>query len=311
MPWDERLSQRLKLKDLRTLMAVVEAGGMGKAADQLNYSQPAVSKAIASLERALGKRLFERSGKGITLTPYGDAMLKCGVAVFDDLKKGVERLEFLADPTAGEVRIACTEPVGAGIVSEVINRLVPRYPRMEFSVVSRENENIYRELEARRVDLVIAQVTDVPIEEHMQRQTIYHESVVVVAGTGHPCARKRRLMLSDLADEPWALPPPGTFVRTLLINAFRANRLPAPRIAVSALPHIRMMLAASGCLLTIVPAVMLQVGAKHLSIKALPIELPANRRPVAMVTLKDRVLSPVTQLFIEHVQAVARSFARD
>ena len=311
MPWDERLSQRLKLKDLRTLMAVVEAGGMGKAADRLNYSQPAVSKAIASLERALGKRLFERSGKGITLTPYGDAMLKCGVAVFDDLKRGVERLEFLADPTAGEVRIACTEPVGAGIVSEVINRLVPRYPRMEFSVVSRENENIYRELEARRVDLVIAQVTDVPIEEHMQKQTIYSESVVVVAGREHPCARKRHLTLADLADEPWALPPPGTFVRTLLINAFRANRLPAPRIAVSALPHIRMMLAANGRVLTIVPAVMLQVGAKHLSIKALPIELPANRRPVAMVTLKDRVLNPVTQLFIEHVRAVARSFARE
>ena len=137
MPWDDKIGRRLKLKDLQTLMAVIEAGGIGKAADRLNYSQPAVSKAIASLERTLGKRLFERGRKGIELTPYGDAMLKCGIAVFDDLRKGVEEIDFLADPTAGEVRIACTEPVSAGIVSAVIDRLVRRYPRIDIDVVSR------------------------------------------------------------------------------------------------------------------------------------------------------------------------------
>jgi LysR family pca operon transcriptional activator len=71
MPWDEKISQRLKLKDLQTFMAVIDAGGIGKAAERLNYSQPAVSKAIASLERTLGKRLFERGRRGIELSPYG------------------------------------------------------------------------------------------------------------------------------------------------------------------------------------------------------------------------------------------------
>jgi DNA-binding transcriptional LysR family regulator len=309
MPWDDRIERRLKLKDLRALMAVIDEGGMGKAADRLNYSQPAVSQAIANLERTIGKRLMERGRRGIELTAYGEALLKCGVAVFDDLRKGVEEIDFLADPTAGEVRIACTEPVSAGIVSEVINRLVPRYPRIEFSVLSRENEIIYRELDARRVDLVIAQITDVTIEDHMQKEVIYDEAVVVVAGTGHPCARKRHLKLADLADEPWALPPRGTFVRKLLTDAFHANGLQAPRIAVTALPQVRMMLAANGRLLTIVPDVMLQVGARHLSIKGLPIELPANRRPVAIVTLKNRSLNPVAQLFIEHARAVAKAIA--
>src|SRR5262245_40248581 len=125
MLWDDKVSRRLKLKDLRTLMAVIEAGGMGRAADRLNYSQPAVSRAIAGLERTLGKRLFERGRKGIELTPFGDAMLECSVAVFDDLRKGVEKIDFLADPTAGEIRIACTV-VTAGIVSAVIHRFVQR-----------------------------------------------------------------------------------------------------------------------------------------------------------------------------------------
>src|SRR6185503_7079176 len=103
MASNDRLARRLKLKDLQTLMAVIEAGGIGKAADRLNYSQPAISKAIASLERTLGRRLFERGRKWIELTPYGDAMIRCGVAVFDDLRKGVEEIDFLADPTAGKV----------------------------------------------------------------------------------------------------------------------------------------------------------------------------------------------------------------
>lgn len=282
MPWDEKISRRLKLRDLQTLMAVIEAGGIGKAADRLNYSQPAISKAIASLERTLGRRLFERGRKGIELTPYGDAMIRCGVAVFDDLRKGVEEIDFLADPTAGNVRIACTDLVAAGIVSEVIDRLVRRFPRIEIDVVSRANAVIAREVESRNVDLAIAQVTAAFDVEHMHTEIIYHEPVVVVAGTQHPCVRKRRLKLADLADEPWALPPPGAFGRSLITDAFRANGLEAPRIAVTALPHMRMLLAAGGQLLTVVPAVMLQVGARYLSVKALPIELPANRRPVAM-----------------------------
>lgn len=308
MPWDEKIGRRLKLKDLQTLMAVIEAGGMGKAADRLNYSQPAVSKAIAGLERALGRRLFERGRKGIELTPYGDAMLKCSVAVFDDLRRGVEEIDSLADSTTGKVRIACTEPVSAGIVSEVINRLVRRYPRIEIDVVSRDSAVICRELEARNVDLVIAQITAATNTEHLHQEIIYHESVVVVAGTSHPCTRKRRLKLADLADEPWALPPPGSFLRSLLTNAFRTSGLQAPRIAVTAQAHMRMMAVASGRLLTIVPAVILQVGSRHLSIKALPIALPTNRRPVGIITLKNRALSPVVQRFIEDARRVAKSF---
>src|SRR5262245_22411961 len=311
MPWNDRIGRRLKLKDLQMLLAVIDAGGMGRAAQRLNYSQAAVSKAIAGLERTLGKRLFERGRKGIELTPYGNAMIKCGVAVFDDLRKGVEEVDFLADPTAGEVRIGCTEPVSAGLVSGVIDRLVRRYPRIEFVVKSEDAAALYRALDARQVDFVIAQINTPVDEEHMHKEIIYDESVVVVAGEQHLFARKRRLKVTDLANEPWALPPPGSFIRSLIADTFRANALKAPRIAVTANTYTRMMLVTSGRLLTIVPAVMLQVGARHLSIKSLPIELPANRRPVALITLKNRALSPVAQLFIEHVRSFAKRMARD
>src|SRR5262249_12849338 len=72
----------------------------------------------------------------------------------------------------------------------------------------------------------------------------------------------------------------------------------------------RILLAAGGNFLTVVPSIMLDVGLRQLPIRALPIELNHNRRPVAIITLKDRVLSPVAELFIEHTRAVAKAMSR-
>lgn len=311
MPWDDKIGRRLKLRDLQMLMAVVEAGGVGKAADRLNYSQPAVSKAIAGLERTLGKRLLERGRKGVELTSYGEALFNCGTAVFDDLRKGVEAIDFLADPTAGEVRIACSEPVSVGIVSALISRFVRDYPRIVFNIVIRDAFAITRDLDSRRVDLLIAQ-TRMPVdEERMRREILYHERIVVVADVDHPLARKRRLKLADLADEVWALPPRGSFITSLIMEAFRANGLAGPRIAIFGPAFVSLMLLGTARLLTAVPPVMLKSGGKRLSIKALPVELPASRRPVALITLKNRSLSPVAQLFIEHARSFANTMARD
>jgi DNA-binding transcriptional LysR family regulator len=86
MPWNERTKRRLKLRDLDILTALIETGSMGKAASRLNISQPAVSKAIAELERALGVRLVDRSRRGIMPTPFGLALKKRSVAIFNDLR---------------------------------------------------------------------------------------------------------------------------------------------------------------------------------------------------------------------------------
>jgi len=86
MPWDDRTKRRLKLRDLDILLAVVETGSMGKAAKRLNTSQPAVSKAVVELEHALGVRLVDRSRRGVVPTPYGLALAKHSVAIFNDLR---------------------------------------------------------------------------------------------------------------------------------------------------------------------------------------------------------------------------------
>ena len=101
MQLSDRIGRRMKLQDLHVLMTVVQAGSMGKAAQLLNTSQPAISRSIAELESAFGIRLLDRSRRGIEPTEYGRALLDCGVAVFDELRRGVKNIEFLDDPTAG------------------------------------------------------------------------------------------------------------------------------------------------------------------------------------------------------------------
>ena len=88
------LLRRIKLSDLRLFSAVIGAGGMAKAATQLHISQPAVSKAIASLEQTLGVRLLDRHAGGVTPTIYGDALLQGSTAAFDDLGQSVGASSF-------------------------------------------------------------------------------------------------------------------------------------------------------------------------------------------------------------------------
>src|SRR4029450_6054462 len=111
-----RIERRLKLNDLRVLLSVVEAGSMHKAAERLATSQPAVSRAISDLEHALGVRLLERSPGGVRPTRYGEAIIKRGLAVFDELRQGVKDIEFLSDPTADHRRTGSSADPPAGPV---------------------------------------------------------------------------------------------------------------------------------------------------------------------------------------------------
>src|SRR5262249_1485796 len=153
---DDPLVYRLKLRDLRILIAVTRAGSMGKAAAQLAISQPAVSRAIADLEASLGVSLLDRRPQGVEPTPYGRALITRGVAAFDELKQGVKEINFIADPTAGEVRIGGSTAMALGIIAAVIDRLARRHPRVSFHFVTPEPPTPYPQLRGRHVDLLIA-----------------------------------------------------------------------------------------------------------------------------------------------------------
>ena len=127
--WESQIGRRLKLRDLHVFFTAVQRGSMAKAAQQLGVSQPAVSEIIADLENALGVRLLDRHPQGVEPTKYGDALIKRSTVVFDELKQSVRDIDFLADPTAGEVTFGCPEWMAA-ILSPVIERFARQNPRV-------------------------------------------------------------------------------------------------------------------------------------------------------------------------------------
>ncbi len=301
----------MKLQDLHVLMSVVQAGSMGKAAQRLNTTQPNISRSIAELERTLGVRLLDRHRHGIDPTEYGRALLDCGVAVFDDLRQGVKNIEFLADPTAGEVRIGSTPFLAASFVSSLVDRLSRRYPRIVFHLVTGYIETLHRELSERKVDLLILRSLGPMADERLDFEFLFDDSYVVAAGAQSRWARRRRIEIAELANELWVLPPPESVIGSIVMGAFRASGLGYPRVTVvTDSPHMRISLLATGRFVSIFPASALKFLARGSELKILPVELPMARRPNGIVTLKNRALSPVARLFIDWAREVAKPLAK-
>jgi DNA-binding transcriptional LysR family regulator len=308
----DRIGRRMKLQDLHVLMTVMQAGSMGKAAQRLNITQPAISRSIAALEHALGVRLLDRHRQGIEPTSYGRALLECGVAVFDDLRQGMKSIEFLADPAAGEVRIGSGYHLAPSFVSAVVDLLSRRYPRIVFHLVTANTtELLQRDLHERNVDLLIARRPDSVADERHGFEFLFDDSYFVVAGAHHPWARRRRIEPAELVNQSWVLPPPESPPGSLAMEAFRASGLDHPRTTVFAIPpDVRMSLLATGRFLTIFSTSALRFPTMRPELKVLPVDLPLARVQIGIVTLKNRTLSPTARLFLDAAREVAKPLAK-
>jgi len=307
----DRIGRRMKLQDLHVLMTVAQTGSMSKAAERLNTSQPNISRSIVELEQALGVCLFDRHRLGVTPTEYGRTLLEGGVAVFDELRQAVKKVERLADPSMGNVRIATASFLAMSFVSAVIDRVYRRYPRVVFDIVTLNAERLSRELTERNVDCLITRRFDRFADEKLDFENLYDESYVVVAGSQNPWVRRHRIDLAKLMDEAWVLPPPDSLFGHLISEAFQAHGLTHPRATIFTMaPEVRIGLLTTGHFLTIAPVAALRLPIQRTDLKVLPVKLPIAPMPIGIVTLKNRTLNPVAQLFIEHARAVAKPLAK-
>jgi DNA-binding transcriptional LysR family regulator len=169
---------------------------------------------------------------------------------------------------------------------------------------------VYRELQGRRVDLIVGRIHGSIADGSFDIETLFHDQLFVAAGTNSPWVRRRRLELADVIDEPWILPPHDSQIGSLVAEAFGASGLSLPRASVvcfSIQMHNAML--ATGRYLSMLSGSMLRLSGSRLSIKALPISVPITRRPVGIITVRSRTISPVAQLFIRYAREVCRPLA--
>jgi len=313
--WENQIDRRLKLRSLRVFSTVIQCGSMAKAAEQLGVSAQAVSEVIADLEHTLGVRLVDRSARGIEPTIYGDAILRRSVAVFDELKQSIRDIEFLSDPTTGELRIACVEGLWYTFLPEIMRQFLERYPRVKVHADLTLHTWEFSGLRERRYDCMLerlpARLVDKQATDYLNYEFLFDEGSLVVAGAHTKWARRRKIDLAELIVEPWIPSGPDTWHRFFADEIFRARGLnpPEPRMTTTSIT-LRARLLAAGPYLTIYgPSVLRQLLADRYPVTALPVDLPAISFPAFIVTLKNRTLSPVVERFLTCVREVVKSSA--
>jgi DNA-binding transcriptional LysR family regulator len=306
--WEARIGRRIRLRDLHILLAVVHWGSMAKAATHLAVSQPAVSQAVSDLEHTLGVRLVDRGTQGIEATAYGRALLRRAAAAFDELRHAVSDIEFLADPTKGELRVGCPESIVAAFLPKLIERFSRRYPQVLVHIEQMHNVSPqFRELRDRNVDLVLARTPKSFAVDDLNVDLLVDDPLMVAVSTQSPLARRRSVQLSQLVDEPWVLAPAETPLGLVEAEAFEARGLRRPKAGIVSLStHVRCQLIGAAQFVGFLSASVLHFNRQRFALKALPIKLTVDV-PIAIVTLKHRTLSPPTQLFVEEARSVARS----
>lgn len=313
--WEQQIGRRVRLRDLFVFFTVVEYGSMAKAGAKLGVSTPSVSEVIAALEHALGVRLLDRSPKGVVATAYGEALLARGRAAFDELRQGIRDIEFIADPGAGELRIGSPESISAGFLVAVLERFREQHPRVRFHVVPVRQPTVeFPELEERKVDLVFARLAEEPVRgrltDEVNGEVLFHDRYALVVGENSKWARRRRVELADLVNEPWIMTPLDALGDAFLANAFATRGLSPPSLVITTFSiHLRNNLVSSSNFITSLPESVLRVCRKRYALKELPIDLSV-RPPVAVATLRNRTLGPVVQSFIACARETAKSFAR-
>jgi len=145
-------------------------------------------------------------------------------------------------------------------------------------------------------------------DNDLSMEVLFEDSFFVVASTRSPWARRRRIALADLMNEPWMFFSTKGMSGSFVEEVFRANGVDPPRCSVTSYSlQLRMHLLATGRFLTLFQGSVLRFNAKLWSLKALPIDLRIRPMPIAIFTLKNRTLSPVVRVFIEQARAIAKS----
>jgi len=303
------IGRRLRFRDLQVFLTVVQCGSMAKAAIELGLSQPAVSGVIADLEHAFRVPLFDRSNAGVEPTVYGQALLRRGLAAFDELKLGLRDIEFLADPARGEVRIGCPDAMAGSILAPLSWALCRDFPGITLTIASFPKPTLdVPELHTRELDVVLSRLSkpldDDPQHADLDIEILFDDEVVIAAGADSRWARRRTLALTDLHDASWIGASRETLTATATERAFQASGLPMPSMrVVSFSVQLRAYLLATGDFVCPMPRSMLRLNPECRGLVALPIRLPNANFPAAIVTLKGRTLPAAHKVFLDRLRA--------
>jgi DNA-binding transcriptional LysR family regulator len=297
------------LRQLRALQAVAEAGSFSGAADALDYTQPAVSKSIATLERELGAVLVERQSRPVRLTDAGAALVRHADDVFARLSSAKLEIEAITQAEAGTVAVGTFGSAASAFVVDALCEFRKRHPDVRVSIVEGMPSSLVRRLRAGELDLAV--VFDFPaagedIGEGLELHQLLDQPFDIVLPGSHPLAPENRVRPAELANDDWILQDFGPESPTLkLIGRMCAAAGFEPRVAFRVNDcQVILAMVAAGEGVSILPRLM--VDPLHADVVVRPVERDAPIQRVSAVRLPTRYLAPVSAEFLSALQDAAK-----
>ncbi|MGB3430449.1 LysR family transcriptional regulator [Achromobacter sp.] len=236
------------LNELRAFLAVLDQGSLGKAADKLSLTQPALSRIVKRLEAAVGEPLFERHSGGMRLTAYGKALAPHAQLLCREEKIARDEMNRMRGLAAGALRLGVTAGASALFIPKALEAFLEKWPGIAIDVVEGIWDELATALDSYQVDLVIAPEAPETASIVSARNCAWQESMKVVVGAGHPLHGDAPVPMEALLAERWCFVPQRTEPHNRLMSLFKAQGLPVPVIAVSSssIPLIKSLVAYAG-----------------------------------------------------------------
>jgi DNA-binding transcriptional LysR family regulator len=303
----------MDLRDLRYFETIAELQHVGRAADKLHRTQPALTSSIRRLEEDCGSPLFERAGRGIRLTPAGKVLLKWAQRVRFDMEDAKREIAAMGTGLAGHVRIGIVPTAAQFLLPPAARALLQEAPEVTLRTVVGLVDMLKALLRQGELDIVVA--TETQAEAGMVSKLLAEDAIVVAATADHELFRGQPT-LKDLTRYRWALQPPGAPTRDWLDHTFDRRRLPRPQVQVEStmLLMLPTLIAQTG-LLSFISRHHLGNRAARSGLKEIPLKETTMVRRLVVVYRDNAYLSPAAQRLIEllaseHIEPAARTLAR-
>lgn len=301
---DWYLSVNLKARQLRLLVALDDFGNLKQVADFSHVTVPAVSKALAELEKGLGLELFTRTPQGLRPTPYGECLIRHARTLLADLQQVRDELKALSSGAGGKIHIGVYPASTSVLLPRALALMRARSPGTNVQVTEGTSQTLMPQLWEGKIDLVVGRLPNRIPARGFEEHALIDERLVVVTGPQHPLARRKRLKWEDLVSYPWVLPPIGSQMREPLERVLVQYGVPIDNNYVETLS---VQLARAYLHLTSAIGVMAHAAAHDTSqpLAILPLTLPRMLRPAGAVWNKNRPLRPGAQLMLDCLDEVA------
>jgi len=295
---DRAFRSNIKLRHLQLLVALDEFRHLGRTAEFLSVSQPAVSKVLAEVEKMLGMTLFTRSTRGTEPTPAGESLVRFARSVLAQYDVTRDEIEAVASGAAGRVRVGSMGATLPVLLARAVARLKTHSPRATVLIEEGDLTHLLPRLRLSELDVVVGRLEPAYAAPDLVAEPLYDEPMVAIVAAGHALAGKPRPGWADVARHPLVLPPPWASLRVKIEQAFQRHgqQPPADLMESSSYLAVTTFVAQRQAVGFVARAVGEQLQAEgRFQVLALPVEVELP--PVGMMTLRDRRLpSGVTEL---------------